>query len=172
MMTPSHDFGEYRGGKFLTTDVALVIAVGEPCRDFSQVITSDWLTTKRTERLRARRPAIHQDKFHLPPPYAPFFSRLLLPVGSHGSGENTPPNVLRALGIALRGLRSLARRCVDPLARCCPTHQPRTKKMKAFGDGALSKNQIPKKGVGGGMRAPRRWIVVRWRKAVRIHPLT
>jgi hypothetical protein len=64
MMTPSLDFGECRGGKFLTTDVALVIAVGESRRDFSQVIASDWLTTKCTERLRARRPAIHQDKFH------------------------------------------------------------------------------------------------------------
>jgi hypothetical protein len=32
MMTPSHDFGEYRGVKFLTTDVALVIAVGGACR--------------------------------------------------------------------------------------------------------------------------------------------
>jgi hypothetical protein len=30
---------------------------------------------------------------------------------------------------------------------------PRMKKMATSGDGALSKNQIPKKGVGGGMRA-------------------
>jgi hypothetical protein len=108
MMTPSHDFGEYRGGKFLTTDVALVIAVGEPCRDFSQVITSDWLTTKRTERLRARRPVIHQDKFHLPPPSTEFFQ-------DHGSSS---PHSLRLMyfargKMALRGLRSLARRCVD-----------------------------------------------------------
>ena len=80
MMTPSHDFGEYRGGKFLTTHVALVIAVGEPCRDFSQVITSDWLTTKRTERPQARRPVIHQDKFHLPPPSTEFLQ-------DHGSSS-------------------------------------------------------------------------------------
>ena len=68
MITLSHDFGGCRGGKFLTTDVAPVIAVGEPCRDLSQVIASDWLTAQRTERLRSGSPAIHHDEFHMPPP--------------------------------------------------------------------------------------------------------
>src|SRR5262249_34120002 len=41
------------------TGVALVIAIGEPRRKFSQVALSDWLTAQRTERLRAGCPAIH-----------------------------------------------------------------------------------------------------------------
>src|SRR5215470_10231073 len=54
--------------KLAVTGVALVIAVGEPSRKFSQVALPDWLTAERTERLRAGCPAIHQDKFHMPPP--------------------------------------------------------------------------------------------------------
>src|SRR5215472_13129472 len=54
--------------KLAVTGVALVIAVGEPSRKFSQVALPDWLTAQRTERLRAGRPAIHQDEFHMPPP--------------------------------------------------------------------------------------------------------
>jgi len=72
MMARSYDFGECRGGKFQMTRVALVIAVGELGRDLSQVAHTDWLTAKCTERLWARRPAIHQDKFHLPPPSTEF----------------------------------------------------------------------------------------------------
>jgi hypothetical protein len=49
-------------------EIALVIAVGEPCCDFAQVAPPDWLTTQRAERLRAGCPAIHQDEFHVPPP--------------------------------------------------------------------------------------------------------
>src|SRR6266446_3272913 len=47
---------------------ALVIAVGEPRCKFSQIALPDCLTAERTERLRAGCPAIHQDKFHMPPP--------------------------------------------------------------------------------------------------------
>src|ERR1700704_6869049 len=59
---------EGRGGKSSVTDVALVIAVGEPCCDFSQVALPDRLTAQRTERLRAGCPAIDQDEFHVSPP--------------------------------------------------------------------------------------------------------
>src|SRR6516164_4263883 len=55
-------------GKPAVTGVALVIAVGEPRRKFSQVALPDWLTAQRTERLRAGCPAIHQDEFHMSPP--------------------------------------------------------------------------------------------------------
>lgn len=91
------------------TRVALVIAVGEPGRDLSQVALPDWLTAKCAERLRARRPAIHQDKFHLPPPshlHSSSKTTLLVPPSSQA-------DVLGAQEIALRGLRSLARRCLD-----------------------------------------------------------
>src|SRR6516165_2616834 len=54
--------------KLAVSGVALVIAVGEPRRKLSQVALPDWLTAQRTERLRAGCPAIHQDKFHMPPP--------------------------------------------------------------------------------------------------------
>ena len=45
--------------------VAIVIAVGEPCPDFSQIGRPDWLTAEHTERLRAGRPAIDQDESHV-----------------------------------------------------------------------------------------------------------
>ena len=54
--------------KLAVTVVALVIAVGEPRRKFSQVALPDWLTAQRTERLRAGCPAIHYDEFQMPPP--------------------------------------------------------------------------------------------------------
>jgi hypothetical protein len=57
-------------GKPAVTGVALVIAVGEPRRKFSQVALPDWLTAQRTERLRAGCPAIHQDEFHMSPPHS------------------------------------------------------------------------------------------------------
>src|SRR4030095_5859127 len=57
-------------GKPAVTGVALVIAVGEPRRKFSQVALPDWLTAPRTERLRAGCPAIHQDEFHMSPPHS------------------------------------------------------------------------------------------------------
>jgi len=50
--------------------VAIVIAVGEPCPDFSQIVRPDWLAAQHTERLRAGRPAIHQHESHVPPPFA------------------------------------------------------------------------------------------------------
>jgi hypothetical protein len=55
-------------GNIAVIDVAIVIAVGEPRCDFSQVALSDWLTAQRTERLRPGCPAIHHDEFHVPPP--------------------------------------------------------------------------------------------------------
>jgi hypothetical protein len=59
---------ERQDGNIAVIDVAIVIAVGEPRCDFSQVALSDWLTPPRTERLRPGCPAIHHDEFHLPPP--------------------------------------------------------------------------------------------------------
>jgi len=56
--------------KLAVSGVALVIAVGEPRRKFSQVALPDWLTAQRTERLRAGCPAIHQDEFHMSPPHS------------------------------------------------------------------------------------------------------
>ena len=50
--------------------VAIMIAVGERCPDFSQIARPDWLTAQRTERLRAGRPAIHQDESHVALPNA------------------------------------------------------------------------------------------------------
>jgi hypothetical protein len=42
-----------------------VVAVREPCSDFSQVPPPDRLTAQRTEKIRAGCPAIHQDEFHV-----------------------------------------------------------------------------------------------------------
>jgi hypothetical protein len=50
--------------------VAIVIAVDEMRPDLSQVAFFDRLITHRTEGLRARRPAIHQDESHFAPPDA------------------------------------------------------------------------------------------------------
>ncbi len=58
--------------KLAATGVALVLAVGEPRRKFSQVALPDWLTAQRTERLRAGCPAIHQDEFQGDSPVADF----------------------------------------------------------------------------------------------------
>jgi hypothetical protein len=55
-------------GNFAVADVTLVITVGEPCCDFSQIIRRNWLTAQRTERLRNGYPAIHHYEFHLLPP--------------------------------------------------------------------------------------------------------
>jgi hypothetical protein len=60
---------ECRDGSFPVADVALAIAVGEPCCDLSQITPRDWLTAQRTERLRNGCPAIHHYEFHLPPPH-------------------------------------------------------------------------------------------------------
>jgi hypothetical protein len=63
---------ERQGGNLAVTGVALVIAVGEPRCKFSQIALPDCLTAQRTERLRAGCPAIHQDKFRVPPPRSVF----------------------------------------------------------------------------------------------------
>ena len=61
---------ESRRGTLAVTGVALVIAVGEPRYKFSQVALPDWVTARRTDRLRAGCPAIHQDEFHMASPDA------------------------------------------------------------------------------------------------------
>ena len=55
---------------FAVIGVAIMIAVGEPRPDLSQVARPDRLTAQHTERLRAGRPAIHQDESHVGPPHA------------------------------------------------------------------------------------------------------
>ena len=61
---------ESQDGHFAVIGVAIMIAVGEPRPDFSEIARSDWLTTQHTERLRAGRPAIHKDESHVAPPNA------------------------------------------------------------------------------------------------------
>jgi hypothetical protein len=113
MMTFAHDFEV--PGRHLTTDVALVIAVGEPCRDFSQVAPPDWLTAKRTERFGRGVLPFTKTNFTCRLQSTPFLQ-------NHGSSSVPWPqaNVLRALGTALRGLRSLALLCVDRQIRRYP----------------------------------------------------
>jgi hypothetical protein len=61
---------ESQDGLFAVIGVAIMIAVGEPRSDFSQIARSDRLTAQYAERLRAGRPAIHQDESHVAPPNA------------------------------------------------------------------------------------------------------
>ena len=51
-------------GGFAVIVEAVGIAVGEPRRDLSQIARPDRLAAQRTDRLAARRPAIHEDKSH------------------------------------------------------------------------------------------------------------
>ena len=53
------------GGKLAVTEVALVVTVSEPRRDFPQVTPPDRLTAERTEGLRARCPVIDQNELHV-----------------------------------------------------------------------------------------------------------
>ena len=53
------------GGKLAVTEVALVVTVSEPGRNFPQVSPPDRLTAERTEGLRARRPVIDQNELHV-----------------------------------------------------------------------------------------------------------
>jgi hypothetical protein len=50
------------------TDIALVVAVGEPRCDLPQVASSDRFTAPRTKGSRPGCPAIHQDELHVPLP--------------------------------------------------------------------------------------------------------
>ena len=59
-----------RDRAFAVIGVAILIAVGELRPDFSQIARSDRLIAHHTERLRAGRPAIHQDESHVAPPNA------------------------------------------------------------------------------------------------------
>src|SRR3979411_1683771 len=57
-------------GALAVIGVAIMIAVGELCSDFSQIARADWLTAPPAERLPAGRPAIHQYESHVAPPNA------------------------------------------------------------------------------------------------------
>jgi hypothetical protein len=48
--------------------VALVIAIGEAGCKISQVALPDRLTAQRAKGVRAGRPAVHKDEFHVRPP--------------------------------------------------------------------------------------------------------
>ena len=61
---------EIQHGASAVIGVAIMIAVGEPRPDFSQIARPDWLAAQHTERLRAGRPAIHQYESHVAPPNA------------------------------------------------------------------------------------------------------
>jgi hypothetical protein len=51
-------------GVYAVIHVALDATVGEPRCDFSHITVLDSLAAQRAERLRARGPAIDQDKLH------------------------------------------------------------------------------------------------------------
>jgi hypothetical protein len=57
-------FGMTLGGKLAVTEVALMVTVREPGRNFPQVSPPDRLTAERTEGLRARCPVIDQNELH------------------------------------------------------------------------------------------------------------
>ena len=57
-------------GVFAMSGIAFIIAVGEPCFDFSQIARSDGFTPQHTEGSRAGRPAVHQDESHVGAPEA------------------------------------------------------------------------------------------------------
>ena len=61
---------ENKDGALAVFGVAIMIAVGEPCVDFSQIARPDRLTAQNTESLRAGRPAIDQYESHVAPPKA------------------------------------------------------------------------------------------------------
>src|SRR5882724_5274893 len=53
---------------FAIAEVTVVVAVGEPRCEFSQISSSDRLTAQGTEGLLPGRPAVHQYEFHFPSP--------------------------------------------------------------------------------------------------------
>jgi hypothetical protein len=64
MIVVSHD------GAFAVIGVAIMIAIGKPRPDFSQIARPDWGTAQHTADLRTGRPAIHQYESHVAPPNA------------------------------------------------------------------------------------------------------
>jgi len=60
-------FRRTRDSTLAVIEVAFVATVGKSCCDFPQVALPDRFTAYRTKRLRARYPAIHQNKLHTPP---------------------------------------------------------------------------------------------------------
>jgi hypothetical protein len=75
--------------------MAFVITVGEPRVDFSQIARPDRLAAERTERLRAGRPAIHQDKS----PVAPLNAEQDMQLLSDGLKSTYPSAVLILAGL-------------------------------------------------------------------------
>jgi hypothetical protein len=63
-------FFDQQIGAFAVIGVTIMIAVGEPRPDFSQIARPDGLTAQHAERLRGGRPAIHQYESHVAPPNA------------------------------------------------------------------------------------------------------
>ena len=61
---------ESQDGAFAVLGVAIMIAVGEPRLDLSQIARPDRLAAQRAAGLPARRPAIHQNEPHVAPPNA------------------------------------------------------------------------------------------------------
>jgi hypothetical protein len=56
---------ENHDGAFAVIGVAIMITVGEPGPDFSQIARPDRLTAQHAESLRAGRPAVHQYESHV-----------------------------------------------------------------------------------------------------------
>jgi hypothetical protein len=66
--------GQHRALAML--NVALIVTVGEPRLDFSQIACPDRLAAQRTQRLPKRRSAVHQDESHVASPDA---KRIIVP---------------------------------------------------------------------------------------------
>jgi hypothetical protein len=70
---------ESKCGAFAVLGVAIMIAIGEPRLDLSQIVLPDRFAAQRTDRLPAGRSAIHQNKSHMASPNAvcvvPFANR-------------------------------------------------------------------------------------------------
>jgi hypothetical protein len=60
---------ECQNGHFSPTEIALVIAIGEPRCDFAKIALPDWLAAHRAVRLLSGSSAIHQNESHLPSPH-------------------------------------------------------------------------------------------------------
>ena len=59
---------------FAVIGVAIMIAVGELCPDFSEIARPDSLTAQHTESLRVGRRAIRQDESHVAHRFVPKIS--------------------------------------------------------------------------------------------------
>jgi hypothetical protein len=66
--------GQHRALAML--DVALIVTVGEPRLDFSQIACPDRFAAQSAERLPKRRPSVHQNESHVASPDA---KRMIVP---------------------------------------------------------------------------------------------